>query len=76
VATDCSLPILLVLSMATGGVEIRVLVEVVEDFRRVDVIVVLDVEEVEGRLGRSDVVGVLVRVKMQREVDGLVEVMK
>lgn len=75
-ATDCSLPILLVLSMATGGVEIRVLVEVVEDFRRVDVIVVLDVEEVEGRLGRSDVVGVLVRVKMQREVDGLVEVMK
>jgi len=76
VATDCSLPILLVLSMATGGVEIRVLVEVVEDFRRVDVIVVLDVEEVEGRLGRSDVVGVLVRVKMQREVDGVVEVMK
>ncbi len=75
-ATDCSLPILLVLSMATGGVEIRVLVEVVEDFRRVDVIVVLDVEEVEGRLGRSDVVGVLVRVKMQREVDGVVEVMK
>jgi len=62
--------------MATGGVEIRVLVEVVEDFRRVDVIVVLDVEEVEGRLGRSDVVGVLVRVKMQREVDGVVEVMK
>lgn len=36
--------------------------------------VVMNVEVMVGALGRIDEVVILVRVKMQREVDGLVEV--
>lgn len=55
--------------MTPGSVEIRVLVEVVVEIRRESVMVVVDIEEVEGRLGRNDEVVALVRVKMQWKVD-------
>ena len=62
--------------MAPGGIEISVLVEVVEELRREGVMAVVSAEEVEGTLGRSDEVVVLVWLEVQGEVDALTNSVK